>query len=144
VRRRGFLGVLLSLPVIGTAAGRALGDAPAASAAATCAHAVVEASESMAATLWGYMDHASTWDEAVADLRRYVADGHADAAMFADIADAIERELARTDGENLQGVLGFYPGAVLMLHGLRSVRDYGTTEIFDAQATFVRRLMVVV
>jgi hypothetical protein len=98
----------------------------------------------MAATLWGYMDHASTWDEAVADLRRYVADGHADAAMFADIADAIERELARADAEKLQGVLGCYPGAVLMLHGLRSVRDYGTTEIFDAQSVFVRRLMEVV
>jgi hypothetical protein len=143
VRRRGFLGVLLSLPVIGTAAGRALGDATVARAAAG-GHEAAAASESMAATLWGYMDHASTWDEAVADLRRYVADGHADAAMFADIADAIERELTRTDGENLDGVLGFYPGAVLMLHGLRSVRDHGTTEIFDAQSAFVRRLMGVV
>jgi hypothetical protein len=144
VRRRGFLGVLLSLPVIGTAAGRALGDAPAASPAATGAHEAAAASESMAATLWGYMDHASTWEEAVADLRRYVADGHADAAMFADIADAIERELAHAGGESLEGVLGFYPGAVLMLHGLRSIRDYGTTEIFDAQALFLRRLMEVV
>ncbi len=144
MRRRGFLGVLLSLPVIGTAAGRALGDAPGASAAATGAHEAAAASESMAATLWSYMDHASTWDEAVADLRRYLADGHADAAMFADIADVIERELAHADGENLQGVLGFYPGAVLMLHGLRSVRDHGTMEIFDTQATFVRRLMEVV
>jgi hypothetical protein len=144
VKRRGFLGVLLSLPVIGTAAGRALGDAPAAGAAVTGAHATAQTSESMAATLWGYMDHASTWEEAAADLRRYVADGHADAAMYGDIADAIERELALADGENLQGVLGFYPGAVLMLHGLRSVRDYGTTEIFDAQAAFVRRLMEVV
>jgi hypothetical protein len=133
--------MLLSLPVIGTAAGRALGGAPAARAAVTGAHAAAHASEPMAATLWGYMDHASTWDEALADLRRYVADGHADAAMFGDIADAIERELALADGEHLQGVLGFYPGAVLMLHGLRSVRDYGTTEIYDAQATFVRRLM---
>jgi hypothetical protein len=143
VRRRGFLGVLLSLPVIGTAAGRALGGATVARAAVG-GHEAVAASESMAATLWGYMDHASTWDEAVADLRRYVADGHADAAMFSDIADAIERELAHADGENLQGVLGFYPGAVLMLHGLRSVRDYGTAEIFDAQAIFLRRLMEVV
>jgi hypothetical protein len=80
------------------------------SAAAAGGHAAADVSESMAATLWGYMDHASTWDEAVADLRRYVADGHADATMFADIADAIEREGAHTDGENLQGVLGFYPG----------------------------------
>jgi hypothetical protein len=136
--------VLLSLPVIGTAAGRAFGDAPAARTAAIGAHEAAAGSESMAATLWGYMDHASTWDEAVADLRRYVADGHADAAMFADIADAIERELAGADGEHLEGVLGFYPGAVLMLHGLRSIRDYGTTAIFDAQALFVRRLMEVV
>jgi hypothetical protein len=98
----------------------------------------------MAATLWSYMDHASTWDEAVADLRRYVADGHADAEMFAEIADAIERELASADREHLDAVLGFYPGAVLMLHGLRSLRDYGTTEIFDAQSAFVRRLMGVV
>jgi hypothetical protein len=143
VRRRGFLGVLLSIPIIGTAAGRALGGAPAAHAVAGV-HEPAAASESMAAVLWGYMDHASTWEEAVADLRRYVADGHADAAMFADIADAIERELARTEGENLHGVLGFYPGAVLMLHGLRSVRDYGTAELSDAQAVFMRRLMEVV
>jgi hypothetical protein len=134
VRRRGFLGVLLSLPVVGTAAGRALGDAPAARAAVG-GHEAAAAGESMAATLWGYMDHASTWDEAVADLRRYVADGH---------ADAIEGELGRSGGEGLDGVLGFYPGAVLMLHGLRSLRDYGTTEIFDAQSAFVRRLMGVV
>ena len=142
MRRRGFLGVLVSLPIIGTAAGRAFGDTPAARAAAAAPEAL--SSESMAATLWGYMDHASTWDEAVVDLRRYVADGHADADMFADIADAIERELAVADGEHLDGVLGFYPGAVLMLHGMRSLRDYGTTEIFDAQSAFVRRLMGVV
>jgi hypothetical protein len=143
VRRRGFLGVLLSLPVVGTAAGRALGDAPAARAAVG-GHEAAAAGESMAATLWGYMDHASTWDEAVADLRRYVGDGHADAAIFAGIADAIEGVLGRSGGEGLDGVLGFYPGAVLMLHGLRSLRDYGTTEIFDAQSAFVRRLMGVV
>lgn len=142
MRRRGFLGVLVSLPIIGTAAGRAFGDTPAARAAAAAPEAL--SSESMAATLWGYMDHASTWDEAVVDLRRYVADGNADADIFADIADAIEHELAKGDGEHLDGVLGFYPGAVLMLHGLRSVRDYGTTEIFDAESAFVRRLMGVV
>jgi len=140
VRRRGFLGVLVSIPIVGTAAGRAFGDAPAAAAAAG-GHEAALASESMAATLWRYMDHASTWDEAVADLRRYVADGHADAEMFAAIADAIERELATADGDQLDGVLGFYPGAVLMLHGLRSLSDYGTTEILDAQSAFVRRLM---
>lgn len=140
MRRRGFLGVLVSIPIVGTAAGRAFGDAPAAAAAAG-GHEAALASESMAATLWRYMDHASTWDEAVADLRRYVADGHADAEMFAAIADAIERELATADGEQLDGVLGFYPGAVLMLHGLRSLSDYGTTEILDAQSAFVRRLM---
>jgi len=140
VRRRGFLGVLVSIPIVGTAAGRAFGDAPAAAAAAG-GHEAALASESMAATLWRYMDHASTWDEAVGDLRRYVADGHADAEMFAAIADAIERELATADGEQLDGVLGFYPGAVLMLHGLRSLSDYGTTEILDAQSAFVRRLM---
>jgi hypothetical protein len=142
VRRRGFLGVLLSVPIVGTAAGWAMGDVPAARAAAAAPEPL--SSESMAATLWGYMDHASTWDEAVADLRRYVADGHADAEMFAEIADAIERELVTADREHLDAVLGFYPGAVLMLHGLRSLRDYGTTEIFDAQSAFVRRLMGVV
>jgi len=143
VRRRGFLGVLVSVPIIGTAAGRAFGDAAEAAAVAG-GHEAALSSESMAATLWGYMDHASTWDEAVADLRRYVADGHADAEMFAGIADAVEQELATADGEHLDGVLGFYPGAVLMLHGLRSLRDHGTTEIFDAQSAFVRRLMGVV
>ena len=140
MRRRGFLGVLVSIPIVGTAAGRAFGDAPAAPAV-TGGHEAALSSESMAATLWGYMDHASTWDEAVVDLRRYVADGHADGDMFAQVADVIERELAIADGEHLDAVLGFYPGAVLMLHGLRSLRDHGTAEIFDAQAAFVRRLM---
>jgi hypothetical protein len=141
VRRRRFLGVLVSLPVIGAAAGPAQADARAGRAVAAPA---VELDESMAATLWGYLDHASTWDEAVADLRRYVADGHADGDMFAAVADAIERELAPVDGEPLAGTLGFFPGVVLMLNGLRSVRLYGDQETAAAQAAFIARLMEVV
>lgn len=100
--------------------------------------------EVMAATLWGYLDHASSWEEAVADLRRYVADGHTDADMFAAIADAIEHELAAVDGDGLEGTLGFFPGVVLMLNGLRSVRLYGDRETSDAQAAFIGRLIEVV
>lgn len=142
MRRRRFLGVLLSLPVVGTAAGRAFGEThahPVAAGAHTAA-----ADESMAATLWGYLDHASSWDETVSDLRRYVADGHADADMFAAIADEIERELATAGGDHLEGTLGFFPGAVLMLHGLRSVRVYGDREMSSAQAAFIGRMMKVV
>ena len=142
MRRRSFLGGLLSLPVVGTAAGRALGATHARPVAAG-AHTAA-ADESMAATLWGYLDHASSWDEAVLDLRRYVADGHADAEMFAAIADAIERELATNGGDELEGTLGFFPGAVLMLHGLRSVRLYGDREMSCAQAAFIDRMMAVV
>jgi hypothetical protein len=94
----------------------------------------------VAATLWGYLDHASSWRETAAGLREYVADGHADAEMFAAVADAIDARLAR-GGDEPEAVLGFYPGAVLMLHGLRSVREYGTAEMFADQSAFVRNLM---
>ena len=57
------------------------------------------------------------------------------------IADTIERELAAVDPAPLEGVLGFFPGVVLMLHGLRSVGDYGDAATFDAQSAFVRRLV---
>jgi hypothetical protein len=87
------------------------------------------------------MDHASTWDEATADLRRYVADGHTDADMFGHIAELLEREAARADAGTLEGVLGFFPGVVLMLHGLHSVRDYGDPETHRAQAAFIDRLV---
>jgi hypothetical protein len=40
----------------------------------------------------------------------------------------------------LEGVLGFFPGVVLMLHGLHSVREYGDRETYDAQAGFIHRL----
>jgi hypothetical protein len=134
VKRRRFLGMLVTLPVIGATAGRALGAAPVGKAAAAARE------ESMAAALWGYMDHASTWDEALADLRRYVADGNTDAEMFAAVADAIEHELA-SGGAELDGTLGYFPGAVLMLHGLRSVRVYGDRSLSDAQAAFLDRVM---
>jgi hypothetical protein len=135
VKRRRFLGMLVTLPVIGATAGRAFGAAPVARAAVVAA-----SDEPMAAALWGYMDHASTWDEALADLRRYVADGNTDAEMFAAVADAIEHELASGGGE-LDGTLGYFPGAVLMLHGLRSVRVYGDRSLSDAQAAFLDRVM---
>jgi hypothetical protein len=111
-----------------------------ASAAAAVGHPGA-ADESMAATLWGYMDHASSWREALDDLRRYVADGHTDSEVFAAVGDAIEQRLAVHGDDEREAVLGFYPGAVLMLHGLRSVREYGTPEMFAAQSAFVRDLM---
>ncbi|HEY3767009.1 MAG TPA: hypothetical protein VGL44_17725 [Gaiellales bacterium] len=141
MKRRRFLGGALALPLIGTAGGRALADAPVRAAAVRSV--AVARDESMAATLWGYLDHASSWDEAVADLRRYVADGNADADMFATIADDVERTLRAGEGTALEGVLGFFPGAVLMLHGLRSVHVHGDRQICDAQAAFLRRTMEV-
>ena len=65
----------------------------------------------MATTLWSYMDHASRWDEATADLRRYVADGHTDAALFANIADLIERELSRADATGWRACWGSSPAS---------------------------------
>ena len=128
-----------SLPLVGPATAWAIGDLAAAAPAADAA--VSDADAGLATVLWSYMDHASSWDEAVADLRRYVADGHTDSEMFAGIADLIEREMAAAGTEHLEGVLGFFPGVVLMLHGLRSIGDYGDAAIFDAQSAFVRRLV---
>jgi len=141
MRRRSFLGAMLAVPVLGSATARALGETRAAAVRST-AHVHSETSdEAMATTLWSYMDHASSWDEATADLRRYVADDHIDSALFGEIATLIEREVDRTGASRLQGVLGFYPGVVLMLHGLRSIGEYGDRETYEAQAAFIRRLV---
>lgn len=141
MKRRSFLAAMLSVPLLGSATARALGETRT-TAVRTAAHVHSATSdEAMATTLWSYMDHASSWDEATADLHRYVADGHIDSALFADIATLIERELARTDASGLEGVLGFYPGVVLMLHGLRSIGEYGDRETYEAQAAFIRRLV---
>ena len=128
-----------SLPLVGPATAWAIGDLATAAPAADAA--VSDAEAGLATVLWSYMDHASSWDEAVADLRRYVADGHTDSEMLAGIADLIEREMAAAGTEHLEGVLGFFPGVVLMLHGLRSIGDYGDAAILDAQSAFVRRLV---
>jgi hypothetical protein len=141
MRRRRFLGAMLAVPLLGSATARALGETRTAQARSAVRVDAAMSDEAMATTLWSYMDHASTWDEATADLRRYVADGHIDAALFGDIADLIEREAARADADRLEGVLGFYPGVVLMLHGLRSIGEYGDRETYAAQAAFVRRLV---
>lgn len=140
MRRRKFLVAMLSVPLLGGATARALGETR---TAAARSGALVESTsdEAMATTLWSYMDHASSWDEATADLRRYVADGHTDAALYANIAELLEREMTRADADRLEGVLGFFPGVVLMLHGLHSVREYGDRETYDAQAGFIHRLV---
>jgi hypothetical protein len=139
MNRRTFVTATASLPLVGPATAWALGGL---AATAPAAAADVRGGETgMASVLWSYLDHASSWDEAVADLRRYVGDGHADAEMLGGIADLIERELAAVDGQPLEGVLGFFPGVVLMLHGLRSLGDYGDAATFDAQSAFVRRLV---
>jgi hypothetical protein len=139
MNRRRFVTATASVPLIGPATAWAIGDLaarpPAADAAAT------EPGDGMASVLWSYLDHASSWEDTVFDLRRYVADGHPDAALMTRIADLIEREVAAVDPEPLEGVLGFFPGVVLMLHGLRSVGDYGDAATFDAQSAFVRRLV---
>ena len=49
--------------------------------------------DDVAHTVWGYLDHASSWEETVARLRHYVADGNGDGAVFTEIADAIEAAL---------------------------------------------------
>jgi len=139
MNRRTFVTATASLPLVGPAAAWALGGL--AVTAPVAAAGIGEGETGMASVLWSYLDHASSWDEAVADLRRYAGDGHADADIFGDIADLIERELAGADREHLEAVLGFFPGVVLMLHGLRSVGDYGDAATFDAQAAFVRRLV---
>ena len=140
MKRRRFLGVVLSVPFLGAATARAMGDTRTA-AVRSVVRVDSTSDEAMATTLWSYMDHASTWDEATADLRRYVADGHTDSGLFGHIANLLEREAARADAGTLEGVLGFFPGVVLMLHGLHSVRDYGDRETYEAQAGFINRLV---
>jgi hypothetical protein len=141
MKRRSFLAAMLSVPLLGSATARALGETRTAAVRTAARLHPATSDEAMATTLWSYMDHASSWDEATADLRRYVDDGHIDSALFGDIATLIERELARTDASGLEGVLGFYPGVVLMLHGLRSIGEYGDRETYEAQAAFIRRLV---
>ena len=139
MNRRRFVAATASLPLIGPAAAWAMGDLAAPPVAADAA--VTETGDGMAGVLWSYLDHASSWEDTVSDLRRYVADGHPDAELMGCIADTIERELAAVDPAPLEGVLGFFPGVVLMRHGLRSVGDYGDAATFDAQSAFVRRLV---
>jgi hypothetical protein len=139
MNRRRFVTATASLPLIGPATAWAMGDLAARPLAADAA--ATEPGDGMASVLWSYLDHASSWEDTVSDLRRYVADGHPDAELMSRIADLIERQLAASDPEPLEGVLGFFPGVVLMLHGLRSVGDYGDAATFDAQSAFVRRLV---
>ena len=139
MNRRTFVTATASLPLVGPAAAWALGGL--AVTAPDAAASTGDGEAGMAGVLWGYLDHASSWDETVADLRRYADDGHADAEIVGRIADLIERELEAVDHERLEAVLGFFPGVVLMLHGLRSVGDYGDAATFDAQAAVVRRLV---
>ena len=97
--------------------------------------------DDVAHTVWGYLDHASSWDETVARLRHYVADGNGDGAVFTEIADAIEVALQADPEEEPAGVLGLYPAVVLMLDALRATRVHGAEIDDQRQRAFVVRLI---
>jgi hypothetical protein len=126
--RRGFLAGVLALPGPWASRSSDPGGEP----------------DDVASTVWSYLDHSSSWEDAVEGLRRYVADGNADAEAFSQIADAITAELSTELDEEPAGVLGLYPAAVLMLDGLRASRVYGGGADYRRQCALVSRLMELV
>jgi len=128
--------------VLGVAASRTLGDAFVRSPRGSLPGPVDAAVDAdMEAMLWGRIDHVSTWDGAVAGLRDYAAEGGPDGDMLERLADVIDDELSRTDRSKLVGANAFFPAAVLMLHGVASIREYADRYEADDQVAFVRRLM---
>ncbi|HEU0195027.1 MAG TPA: hypothetical protein VFQ71_12555 [Gaiellales bacterium] len=137
MKRRGFLaGGLLSLPVLGGVLGWAMGE-PAGAGAAELRVADLEVEAET--VFWEYLDHCSSWRESVERIRDYVADGHADAEVFAHVAEVIESDL-RTRHADPDGTLGFYPAAVLTLTSLCHLRACGSADNHRNQVDMLTRL----
>ena len=63
MKRRKFIGVLLALPMFGSFVARAFGDE-----VPPPDHLGTVDEDDVAHTVWGYLDHASSWDETVAPV----------------------------------------------------------------------------
>jgi hypothetical protein len=137
MKRRGFLaGGVLSLPVVGGLLGWAMrGPTRAGAEELRVSDVDVEAET----VFWEYLDHCSSWRESVERIRDYVADGHADAEVFAHVADMIESDL-RTRHVDPDGTMGFYPAAVLALTSLCHLRMYGSADNHREQVEMLSRL----
>ena len=137
MKRRGFLvGSVLSLPAAGWLFGWAR-RGPTQAGAAQLYVSDVDVEAEM--VFWQYLDHCSSWRESVEQIRDYVADGHADAEVFAHVADVIESDLD-TRHVDPDGTLGFYPAAVLTLTSLDHLRMYGSPENHRRQVEMLSRL----
>jgi hypothetical protein len=137
MKRRGFLaGGVLSLPVVGGLLGWAMRVPTRAGAEELRVSDVDVEAETV---FWEYLDHCSSWRESVERIRDYVADGHADAEVFAHVADVIESDL-RTRHVDPDGTMGLYPAAVLALTSLRHLRMYGSAANHREQVEMLSRL----
>jgi len=137
MKRRGFLaGGVLSVPVVGGLFRGAMREPAQASAAELRVSDVDPEAETI---FWEYLDHCSSWRESVERIRDYVDDGHADADVFAHVADVIESDLRRRDIDP-DGTMGFYPAAVLALTSLCHLRMYGSADNHRAQVDMLSRL----
>lgn len=136
MRRRGFFSVLVAVPLFGSWMARALGDE---THRQPPAPGFEEAD--VARDLWGYLDHTSSWGETVECLRRYAADGNADADVVAGIAQLIESTIDAQPGDEAAGVLGLYPAVVLTLDALRALRVHGAEADHRRQCDLVAHLI---
>ena len=136
MKRRRFIGVWVAPPLFGSWVGRAqAGELSGLKAENAPAH------DDVAHNLWAYLDHVSSWEEAVERLRRYAADGNSDGEVFADIADVIESAVTDDREHEPAGVLGLYPAVVLVLDALRAIRVYGDERDNQRQRELVYRLI---
>jgi len=130
MRRRSFVAGALVLPLVGGVLGRYLGETGTAPPAA--------APEPAEATVWEYLDHSSSWEDAAVQLRAYAADGHPDGLVMTHVADLLQRHAGRGDQAN--GVLGLYPATALLLASLRHMRLYASPQDHAAQVELIREL----
>jgi hypothetical protein len=136
MRRRGFFGVLVAVPLFGSWMARALGDEQAKPSVS-----VALDEEDVARNLWGYLDHTSSWEDTVECLRRYSAEGNADGEVVAGIARLIETAIEHEPGDEPAGVLGLYPAVVLTLDALRAIRVHGAEVDHRRQRELVTQLI---
>jgi hypothetical protein len=136
MKRRGFISVLVAVPLFGSWMARALGDEQ-----PTLSPAAGLGDDDVARTLWGYLDHSSSWADTVECLRRYSDDGNADGEVVAGLAGLIESAIQRQPGEEPAGVLGLYPAVVLTLDALRAIRVHGAEADHRRQRELVAQLI---
>ena len=143
MKRRGFMAGVATLPFLGALSGRVSGPAVAARAATAepAPAAVRGVEESGDAIVLEYLDHCSSWSEAVERLRDYVADGHPDGDVFTAVANVIESVVDERRAVHGESVLGLYAATALTLARLHQLRLYGLREDHALEVQLVRALV---